>query len=101
MMIKTNPASFYNAGYHLFFYLLITAHACLLTDLTPIQKKPLCDLNLLLATMIAAIIPSLVTNLVVFESFLKEVSFGTGLAVTSSLLVTWTIQHVFDVDVYF
>lgn len=101
MIIKANPFGFYNTGYHFLFYCLISVHVCLLADLTPLQKKPFCDLNFLFASVTAAIIPSAVTSLVVFESFLKEVSVGTGLAVSFSLLITLTIQHFFDVDIYF
>lgn len=101
MTIHANSMSLYSVGYHFLFYSLISVHACLLTDLTPLQKKPFCDLNFLLATVIAAFIPSAMTNLVVFDTFLQEVSFGSGLAVTSSIIITTTIQHFFDVDIYF
>lgn len=101
MMQTPGPIAFYNSGYHFLFYCLVSAHVCLLTDISPLQKKPFCDLNFLIATVIAAAIPSVITSLIVFQSYTVEIAFGIGLAVLSGLLITLNIQRIIDLDVYF
>ena len=96
-----NPNSFYNMGGHFMFYMLITAHICLFVDISPLQKHPTCKLNYLIASLLAAAFPSVVTNLITFSSTSTELSVGIGSALALSVLITLTIQQVIDIDIDF
>lgn len=95
------PDSFYNSGGHFLFYLLITAHACVFLDISPLQKYPMCQLNLLLASSVSAAVPSIATSLIMFSSPAIELFVGVGAALLLSFVTTLTIQRVLDVDVNF
>lgn len=101
-MIDTiSPDSFYNAGGHYLFFLLITAHVCLFVDISPLQKKSMCGLNYLLATLLSAAVPSIGMSLIVFSTPTKQLTVGISSAVVLSVLITLTIQRVFDMEIDF
>lgn len=95
------PESFYNSGGHFLFYMLIAAHVCIFIDISPLQKYPMCQLNLLLASLISAGVPSIVTLLVAFPTPAVELATGIGVALLLSFLTTLTIQRILNVDVNF
>ncbi len=100
MLIDTvSPDSFYNSGAHFLFFMLLTAHACVLIDISPWQKHPICQLNLLLASMISAAIPSIFVDLVSFSTPVIELVAGIGAALLLSLISTLTIQRFINIDV--
>ena len=94
-----NPDSFYNSSWHVWFYLLLTAHLCVLIDISPWQKRPMCELNLLLASLAAAIVPCVRAEVIAFPSPLVELTVGMGTAVALSLLITLNIQRILDIDI--
>lgn len=95
------PDSFYNSGEHFWFYMLIATFACVLIDSSPLQKHPLCDLNLLLASLISTVAPVLATNLVVIPSAAVELTVGVTATLLLSLMTTLTLQRIINVDVSF
>lgn len=96
-----NPNSFYNMGGHFMFYMLITAHICLFVDISPLQKYPTCKLNYLIASVLAAAIPSAITSFATLPSPTIELSTGLGSALILSFLITLTIQRIIDIDIDF
>ena len=96
-----SPYSIYSIGGHFLFYFLITVHACLFVDISPLQKYPTCKLNYLIASILAAAIPSAITSLVTFPSSIIEFSVGIGSALALSFLITLTIQRIIDIDIDF
>lgn len=96
-----NPNSFYNIGGHFMFFMLVTVHICLFVDISPLQKYPTCKLNYLIASVLAAAIPSAITSLVTFPSSTIELSVGIGSALALSFLITLTIQRIIDIDIDF
>lgn len=83
------------------FFMLITAHICLLVDISPLQKRPTCKLNYLIASVLAAAIPSAITSFAPFSSAVMELSIGIGSALALSVLTTLTIQRIIDIDIDF
>ncbi len=100
MIIDTvSPDSFYNSGHHFLFFLLLTATTCLLVDLSPLQKHPMCQLNFWLASVVAATVPAIGIDLVSFPSPWLELSAGIGAALCLSVLGSLAIQRLLDVDI--
>jgi len=93
--------NFYDISGHFLFYFLITVHICLFVDSTPLQKYPTCKLNYLIASVLAAAIPSVITSFVAFPSSALELSVGIGSAFVLSTLITLTIQRIIDIDIDF
>ena len=81
------------------FFMLITAHICLFVDISPLQQHPTCKLNYLIASVLAAAIPSAITSFITFSSAVMELSVGIGSALALSVLITLTIQRVIDIDI--
>lgn len=81
------------------FFMLITAHICLFVDMSPLQKHPTCKLNYLIASVLAAAIPSAITSFITFSSAAMELNIGIGSALALSVLITLTIQRVSDIDI--
>lgn len=101
-MIDTiNPDNFYNIGGHFLFYFLITAHICLFVDISPLQKYAISKLNYLIASIISATAPTVVTNLTNFPSPSMELSTGLGTALLTGLLITLTVQRIIKIDIDF
>ncbi|MBL4761114.1 MAG: hypothetical protein JKY93_00270 [Gammaproteobacteria bacterium] len=96
-----NPNSCYNLGGHFLFYFMITVQICLFVDISPLQKHPTCKLNYLIASVLAAAIPSAITSFATFSSATMELSIGIGSALALSVLTTLTIQQIIDVDIDF
>lgn len=90
--------SFYDIGGHMMYFIIITAHICLFIDESPLQKYPLCFLNLSLAILASAAISSFAVELFTLPSFTIEILFGIGVATVSSLICALTFQRVFNVQ---
>jgi len=92
---------FYEASWHIFFYLFITTHICLFVDASPLQKHPTCKLNFIIVCILTAIIPSAITNMAKFPTFETELGVGIGSALVLSVIGTLTIQRIIDIDIDF
>lgn len=101
-MIETvSTTSFYSIGGHFLFFFVITTALCLFVDISPLQKYPACKLNYLIASILAAIIPSVLTSSISFSSITEELLLGIGSAVIASIIFILTIQRVIDIEVEF
>lgn len=83
------------------YYLLLTAHVCLFIDVSPVQKYPMCKLNLLIASCIAALVPCVVINVTSFSSSLDKHLVGIGIAVVLSVAMALLIQRIIKIDIEF
>ncbi len=91
-------ASIYTAAGHFMFYLLVTAHVCLFVDLSPWQKYPLSKLNYLIASVLAAAIPSVITSFATISSSSIELGVGLVSAFTLSIFITLSLQQIINLD---
>ena len=94
-----NPDSFYNFGYHFLYFWCLTVFFCLMVDISPLQEKSMCTLNYVLASLLAAIVPTILTNSVDFSSHRIELWVGTVLSIALSIILTLTIQKYLDIDI--
>lgn len=101
MIDSVSTSDFYIIGDHFLFFLLIAVHMCLLVDLSPIQKYPTCKLNYLIASITAAVVPSLSVRFFTFSSAITELGFGISFVLILSIIMTLTIQRVIDVEIDF
>ena len=80
---------------------LISTHICLLFDMSPFQKRPVCKVNYALGTLIATL-PAMTFSY--FSTLTDSVEhFGVLAAITvaSSILVITSIQKVLNYNIDF
>lgn len=93
--------SLYSIGGHFLFYSLLTVHLCLFVDISPLQHYPTCKLNYLIASVIAAAIPSSLTSFIIFPSISVELIVGIACALILSVTLTLTIQRILRINIDF
>lgn len=101
MISSINPGSNFSIITDFIIYLTITAHLCLFIDISPLQKYPTCKLNYILASILAAVVASIITASLPFASHLKQLLVGSGIASIVCVPMILSIQCMFDIDIDF
>jgi len=80
------------------YYLLLTSHVCLFVDSSRWQKYPVSRFNHVLASLLAALPATIISNTFNFSSTSIEVAIGISTAVILSTAITLVIQRVINFD---
>lgn len=80
---------------------LFSAHICLFFDMSPLQKKPTCKMNFLIACSIATVPPMLFSYFTAIPSLIVHYSLLGVITLVSSITVIATIQKYLDYEINF
>lgn len=83
------------------FVFLFSLHVCLLFDVSPLQKRPVCKLNFIIGSVIATIPTMTFSYLTDISAPMERFSILAGITFFSSILVISSIQRFLDYEINF